>query len=433
MSGSTTSVSTSSSATFSSAPIPPVGSKAPIDASVVVHAKKLSGYTLYRELPNGERFAISLTKEHQNEIDLLGIKKNPTGAADFLLRLQDCVVFANGSEEELAEGDLDLQRMRAIANDAIPDNIVWKNFPQGHRASVTDSPAFECTSARLKTLQFKPADLKQSLIEAGPLPQHKLRCLKRMTAVKQLLKASKKIVEGIAEKVPPKMLETQSRKQRLAAINVESGTLPALLAFEATHPVELDSSQTPKEQAESLRLKQGQAKAWIEQHEVPKLESVIDQLKQRQRRETVDEREETHCAEDLARLGCQTRTDYRLLKAEPRREGPELFYARLMEAVEKNDPAEIKAIIDGPLFSLVFDKLHVVDQADCREQLKAAVVKMANELDVASKTTKISHATWESEPENRGLEEQETDKALIQQFSAMVSTFLPDSDAEKPA
>lgn len=357
------------------------------DTHIHIEPVEHKKYKLIGRHSNGSPYAIFVTKEQQEEIDALCSKLNPTGALDFSIKLQELIHSVGGVNTEVFEDHsnyADFIRLREIAKEAISPHIVWKNVPRDHRTSTTEHPSFECTSARLKTLEFGVAAQEKALRREGEpelsFDQKKL-LLKRHRVMNRILSATKNAADEVAKAVPPKELETPVRKKHLAdvAAQIADGPMKAILLFEAMHPVEFDGL-TVDEQVAALQKKRVQAKAWIESHQIPSL-SWSESWAQKQWSAKADQIEETHLAEDMARLGCKTRQDYCALGAASRREGPELFYTRLMEAVVKKDGAEIERLIDGPLALLVIEKLNAQDQHLFREKLKADVLKMMSDVD----------------------------------------------------
>ena len=373
------------------------------DTHVHIEPVERNKYRLIGRHSNGSPYAISVTKEQQDEIDALCSKLNPTGALDFSIKLQGLIHSVGGVETQVFDDHpnfADYTRLREIAKDAISPNIVWKNVLRDHRTSTTENPSFESTSARLQTLEFgAPSQEKALQNEPGlSFDQKKLR-LKRHRIMKRILDAARNAADEVGKAVPPADLHTPVRKKHLADVAAQAtdGPMKAVLLFEAMHPVELDGL-TLDEQTAALQKKRAQAKAWIEGHQVPKKSFF--------RSEDVNAEEEIQLAQDMARLGCKTHADYRALVAAPRREGPELFYTRLMEAVMKKDRAEIERLIDSPLALLVIDKLNVRDQHLFREKLKADVLNMVADVDHVDRIFNVKAS--------------ETEAGLVDRFNAII-------------
>ena len=341
---------------------------APVET--VIHAQPLNSYTLFRINPyNGEKYPITLSRTKQAEFDALCARLNPTHAADFSINLQDLNGLAGGNEFQLYSNSQDVLNIREFVHAQWNNTFSWNVQLPGHRTSASNPQSFSHESPRLKNLRFGEAEAEKAL--QGKQFNEKLIQLKRSRAAQHLLEISGTILDQVSELVPNRQLQSANRKaQLLKQKELLDDRLKAILQFEAFHAVDATK--------QALKTKQSQAKAWIESHPDISRWERAKQLKL----STIDAEEEGLFAEDLARLGCKSKQEYGILGAKDRAEGPEVFYARLTEAVVAGNENEIRNVINGPesLFDVVFGQLNGEDQTRIKARLIAGAIELGTRL-----------------------------------------------------
>jgi len=374
---STSSAAVRSSLTMHAAPVPNPN-------NVVVHAQPIGSVRLTYTTSSGKTYPIlkPLTAEQEVRLDRLFRVLNSQNHPDFRFNVTKLL-------SERADGTTDsnyhnnspaILELRVLIQEIYGDqHVSWNQYPDGHRANASAAPSFSLTSERMKTLQFGETQVNQVLLLKNtaehPL-QSKIAYLKRDRAARKLLTLSRELTDqaiGVAQQQP---MTSRAKKLLQAQERLEDTSLDAILAFEAAHKLEAGAGR------DDVQAKQAAAKAWIESHPVPTL-TMSERWDLKQWSNNVNQTEETHFAEDLARLGCQNRQEYGALGVDERAEGPAFFYNSLADAAARNNEAEIGRIVEGPLFKLAFPDLHQDDRVPVQQALIGRAGRLGQALNAA--------------------------------------------------